>query len=125
MGTFLRFTWWFLENPLLVSEGRERLLALFERLLPEALPRRYGLYEPPQHIYAETGKVHLLRFMEESIHDFVVWYPHRPVVGLYLGHPQPVGASKLGFRTNRLEIEFPSLGGPTTCSNFGGTFQSS
>ena len=104
----LRFSWWFLESPLLSAAGRENFLALLERHLPEALPRRYGLYEPPQHIYAETGKVHLLQFMEENLHGFTVWYPNRPVVSLYLGHPDPVGASKLGFRTNHIEIEVES-----------------
>jgi len=104
----LCFSWWFLESPLLSATGRESFLALLERLLPEALPRRYGLYEPPQHMYAETGRAHLLRFMERNVHDFVVWYPHRPITSLYLGHPDPVGASKLGFRTNHLEIEVES-----------------
>lgn len=46
--------------------------------------------------------------MGENLHDFTVWYAHRPVVSLYLGHPNPVGASKLGFRTNHMEIEVES-----------------
>src|SRR5258708_27882191 len=34
-----------------------------------------------------------------------VWYPHRPVVSVYLGLPNPVGAHKEGFRANRLRID--------------------
>ena len=104
----LSFSWWFLESPLLGSSGRESILATLERLLPEALPKRYGLHEPPQHKYPETGKQHLLQFMEEIVHDMMVWCPHRPVVSFHLGQPKPGGASKMGFRTNRVEIEVES-----------------
>jgi hypothetical protein len=52
----LSLSWWFLDSPIESREGRERLLNLFERLLPEALPKRYGSYEPPQLIYAQSGK---------------------------------------------------------------------
>lgn len=72
---------------------------------PEALPKRYGLYEPPQHVYAETGMEHFLRFLDENLHDMKVWYPRRPVASVHLGMPNPVGAHNLGFRTNHLSIE--------------------
>ena len=100
----LRMSWWFLSGSLLTDSGRDRFLALLERLLPEAMPKRYGDYEPPQHVYAKTGRDHLLRFLGEP-HQGFVWYPHRPAVGLHLGLPDRVGASRRGFRSNLLEIE--------------------
>jgi TonB family protein len=104
----LRMSWWFLESPLLSHDGLRSFLELLEKFLPEAMPRRYGLYEPPQHIFAETGKAHLLQFMLEQTHQMVVWYPNRPVVSFYLGQPKTVGASRAGFRTNVLDIEIES-----------------
>jgi hypothetical protein len=98
-------SWWFLESPLLERNGREVFVTLLERMLPEALPKRYGLWEPPQHIYAETGKSHLLQFLDDNLHDTIVWYPHRPIAEIYLGFPSPMGAHKLGFRTNHVSIE--------------------
>ncbi len=69
----LVLSWWFLDGPLLTASGREAFIALLDRLLPEALPKRYGLYEPPQYLYSETGKSHLLRFLDENLHDTVPW----------------------------------------------------
>lgn len=105
MFDVVSMSWWFLESPVQHREGLETFLNLLERTLPEALPRRYGLYEPPQHLYAETGKDHFLRFLDENLHGIMVWYPHRPVVSVNLGMPSPLGAHKLGFRTNYLRID--------------------
>jgi hypothetical protein len=104
----LCLSWWFLDSPILSPAGRESFIGFLERQLPEALPKRYGLYEPPQHVYAETGKTHLLQFLNEHAHDFVIWYPHRPVTSVHLALPKTVGGTKLGFRTNLLEIEIES-----------------
>jgi hypothetical protein len=101
----LSMSWWFLESPIESREGREQFVELLERTLPECLPKRYGLYEPPQHIYAQTGREHFLQFWDENLHDMIVWYPHRPVVSAHFGLPNPVGAHRLGFRTNHLNIE--------------------
>src|SRR5581483_3534629 len=98
-------SWWFLDSPLLGREGRESFVNLLERTLPEALPKRYGLYEPPQHVYAKTGKAHLLDFIDANLHDMMVFYPQRPVTSFYVGFPNPLGAYKFGFRSNRLEIK--------------------
>jgi hypothetical protein len=101
----LSMSWWFLDSPIESRDGRERFVALLERSLPECLPKRYGLYEPPQNVYADTGREHFLRFWDENVHDTIVWYPHRPVVSVHFGLPNPVGAHKLGFRTNHLQID--------------------
>jgi hypothetical protein len=105
MFDVVSMSWWFLDSPIESREGREQFLNLLERLLPEALPKRYGSYEPPQHVYAQTGKEHFLKFLDENLHDTTVWYPHRPIVSVHLSLPSPLGAYKLGFRTNHLKIE--------------------
>jgi len=100
----VQMSWWFLDSPIENSVGREQLISLFERLLPEVLPKRYGTHEPPQHVYAKTGNEDFLKFLNENLHRIVVWYPHRPVVSVSFHLAQPVGAHKLGFRTNHLAI---------------------
>lgn len=101
----IKMSWWFLHSPIENRQGREHFVALLEGMMPEVLPKRYGLYEPPQHTYAKTGKDHFLRFWDENLHDLIVWYPHRPVVYVHFGLPDPVGPNKLGFRTNHLTID--------------------
>jgi hypothetical protein len=101
----LKLSWWFLDSPLCTPAGRKDFFMLLDRMLPEALPRRYGLYEPPQHLYAETGKTHMLNFLEENLYKSPVLYSRRPVVALHLGFPCPPGPHKLGFRTNHISIE--------------------
>jgi len=98
-------SWWFLDGPLLSREGRQSFVGLLERMLPEALPRRYGLYEPPQHVYAKAGRAHFLDFWDTNLHDMMVLYPQRPVTSVHVGCPLPLGAFRIGFRTNYLQIE--------------------
>jgi hypothetical protein len=112
-------SWWFLDSPIESRGGREQFLKLLERMLPEALPKRYGLYEPPQSIYAETGKEQFLDFLDRNLHGITVWYPKRPVVNVSLHLPSPRGAHKLGFRANhlRIEVEKRALSEPGWDSN--------
>ncbi len=106
--SIIRFSWWFLGDALLDRAKRELFLGMLERQLPEAMPKRYGLYEPPQHVYAETGKEHFKKFLDENLDDLIVWYPRRPVISVYPKCPKPLGASRQGFRSNSLEIEIES-----------------
>ena len=76
-----------------------------ERLLPEAMPRRYGRFEPPQHLYSETGRAHFLRFLQEQLDElFLVWYPHRPVASVSLSRSSKWGATRQGFRANYVQV---------------------
>jgi len=101
----LNFFWWFLSDALDGDAGREAFLDLLEKLLPEAMPKRYGLWEPPQHHYEKTGKAHLLEFMAKHLEEPVMWYPHRPVATFHIHCAKPLGASFQGFRTHQVEIE--------------------
>jgi hypothetical protein len=119
----LNMSWWFLESPLLSSAGRKTFVEFLDRHLPEALPRRYGTHEPPQFVYADSGKSHFLEFLDGNIEDLAIWYPHRPVVAVNLRLAVPSGGTKRGFRANQLniEIELDALaqpGWPEAVGNF-------
>lgn len=101
----ISMSWWALDTPLLTHQGKRAFVDLLERTLPEALSKRYGTYEPPQHRYIETGKEQFVTFLDENQHDIVVWYPNRPVVSVCFAFPKPLGAHKLGFRANHVSVE--------------------
>lgn len=103
--SILSLSWWFTEGPLLTGTGLHEFVRLLERMLPEAMPRRYGLVEPPQHTYSETGKEHFRGFLQEHLDDIIVWYPHRPVVGVSLSCSPKWGTGRQGFRANYVNIE--------------------
>lgn len=48
-ASVMRFSWWFVDGPLTENKFDGLLDALVADL-PEAMPRRYGEFEPPQHI---------------------------------------------------------------------------
>jgi hypothetical protein len=104
----LNFSWWFTTDVLTKREGREAFLNLLGNCLPEALPKRYGLYEPPQYKLEEEGKEHLEKFLGTHLDELTVWYPRRPVTKVHLCRPNPVGGNPLGFRSSLLEIEIES-----------------
>jgi hypothetical protein len=106
--SILVLSWWFNDGPLLTEEGLDRLISLMERKLPEALPRRYGQYEPPQHIYSSENKAHFLRFLSDNMETSVVWYPNRPVIGVYLFCSKQWGMKRQGFKSNYIKVLFES-----------------
>ena len=112
--SILTLSWWFLGDILLKNSGRRAFLSLLQKSLPEALPKRYGTYEPPEHVLAKTGMAHLERFIAKNLEDFVVWYPNRPVTGVSLHFPNPLGSGTQGFRTRLVEVsvESPVLNQP-------------
>jgi hypothetical protein len=104
----LSFSWWFMTDVLTKHEGREAFLDLLEKCLPEALPKRYGTFEPPEYKLEETGREHLEGFLGAHLDDIIVWYPQRPVTKVHVGCPNPAGGDAQGFRSNLLEIEIES-----------------
>ncbi len=96
--------WWFTEGPLLQPAGVDSLLELLRTQLPEALPKRYGLYEPPQHHLDEAGFDHFRDFLVEHITEIVVWYPSRPVVGVSINPEPEWGYGRMGFRCGYVAI---------------------
>lgn len=102
--SLLNLSWWFNESPLQTGARLDKFVHLLEKALPEALPKRYGLYEPPQHVYSETGREHFLAFLAEHISQIVVWYPNRPVMGVDVSCYDGPAPEHLGFRVNHVEI---------------------
>jgi hypothetical protein len=103
----LSLSWWFGPDALATKAGFEDLVKLLRRYLPEALPRRYGTFEPPQYRLAETGDAHLVEFLETEGRAFMpVIFPHRPVTGFVIHLPEQYGQSPgwEGFRANTISI---------------------
>lgn len=108
----LEMSWWFGDNPLAKEEILYKLVDYFEKVLPEALPRRYGEYEPPQYKYQENGKEHAKKFLSDHVYNSAVWYTTKPVIYVNYGFLQKCGFIMLGnekrFRSNHLSIEIDS-----------------
>lgn len=100
----LTMVWYFTEGPLLDPPGIAALVRGIEDVLPEALPRRYGLYEPPQFELATEGIDSFVSFLVAHS-DGMVWYPSRPVANVSTGFDASWGDDHRGFRCNYFEIE--------------------
>lgn len=101
----LKLGWWFLDDVMMSKEGVAGFFDVLSTHMPEALPRRYGLYEPPKHLLEEEGLDHLATFLAENIGNAPVLYPHRPFVGLSVACTSERQHPRLGFRCNRISID--------------------
>jgi hypothetical protein len=79
-------TWYIDDVETFYSTKLEPFIDLLERLMPDALPKRYGEYEPPQFKLAEKGKEHLIGFLQKEGYAAVL-YPSRPFKYLFLTAP--------------------------------------
>ena len=104
----LKLSWWFEDADLFEKNGYARLVETFESLMPEALPRRYGLWEPPQFKFAETGREHFLSFFRENLRTGIVWYANHPFSLVFVSIPPKVGGTRQGYRCCRLELQLQS-----------------
>lgn len=106
--TALQLSWFSVDGRFASREGIDRVIDCFERSVHEALPVRYGQYEPPSFRYSETGREHLIGFLEEEYLKpgslgLAVWYPKRPV--LHVGLSMGVGKRlPTGWRCHRLTL---------------------
>jgi hypothetical protein len=103
----LNLNYWFTESPLRTNEGRGLLIEYLAEHLPAALPRRYGLNEPPTEKWKDGGKAAFLDFLDRQPPDTsIVIYPTRPCVAFNLS-PAAVGwVSKDRFRCGCLQFSF-------------------
>jgi hypothetical protein len=83
-----------------------------ERTIPEALPRRYGVYEPLQEKF--SGIDEFATFLIENINDSIVWYPTKPVIHVNFSIPPVIGPTKSGYRFGRFSIKIDSAVMPMT-----------
>jgi hypothetical protein len=109
-ASLLTMKWCFVDGPLIQRNVTE-LIEVLTRFVKEALPRRYGLWEPPQYQLAVEGLEHFVRFIAEN--ENVVWYPSPPVSDVHLFVPDEHHL-KRGFRpgTFTLSIDTDALGQP-------------
>jgi len=107
--SLLVLSWWFDHSDLLDRAAVERLFDILAAHAPEALPRRYGLYEPPQHALAETGREHAVQFLTDQLVEGVVWYCTLPFFHVSISIRQACGWQRLGsqqrYRCNQMTVE--------------------
>lgn len=101
----LDLSWWYLKSPLRVSDGAAEFLAVLRRHVPEAVPRRYGLWEPPPYKTEETGVDALVAFLAENLDELLVLYAKRPVVGVHIADCKGAAHPQFGFRANHISIQ--------------------
>jgi hypothetical protein len=104
----LKLSWWFEDPDSFEKTGYARLVEVFESYMPEALPRRYGLWEPPQFKFAEQGREHFLSFFLENLRKGIVWYANHPFSFVFVSIPPKVGGTWQGYRSCRLQLQIQS-----------------
>lgn len=107
-GALLVLSWWFDTRAFSAPDGYGQFLELLEKLLPEALPRRYGTFEPPEHRYDDGGRPALERFLHLHGGEFILWYPNPPVIDMRFWLTHRWGSYRDGFRTNHVSVAVDS-----------------
>lgn len=83
----LMLSWWFGPDKLQETRGFTDMLEIIRRYVPEALPRRYGTYEPPEH-KLDGNLVDVAEFLSATTRkSMVVWYPTRPASNVSISLP--------------------------------------
>ena len=105
--SILELSWWFNDiNSILQNDGLKKLLHTFERYMPEALPRRYGEYEPPKEIFTDVNAFH--DYLLKNMGKFIIWYPNKPVDNVDFSIPDFIGPIHLGYRFGKLAVSIDS-----------------
>jgi hypothetical protein len=105
--TVVSMGWWAPGGPLLTAEGVAALFQSLEHLLPEAVPLRWGMGEPPDHSLAEEGVDALVHFIDEFRDDLFVFKLRRPCLDEMLVIHSEWGLR--GGRFNRFETTHFSI----------------
>ena len=104
-GGVLQLSWFVGDIAPLARALPAEMLDVFQRTIPEVLPRRYGLWEPPQFKLATDGIDHLREFLQENLRNTIVWYCHKPCRYVFTSVPERIGATARGFRCGRLTLD--------------------
>lgn len=87
----------------------EQIVPLLARRCPEALPRRYGAWEPPPHRFDRADAAAFVEFVARSEDGDGFWYASRPSFGgSFLAPHADTHASGENerFRIGRIEVSF-------------------
>ena len=96
-GGLLQLSWFVEDVAPLARALSTEMLDVFLRTIPEVLPRRYGLWEPPQFKLATDGIDHLRDFLQENLRNTIVWYCHKPCRLHLHVHPRSCRGDTEGF----------------------------
>jgi len=100
--SIIEMSWWFNHDSLLKSNNLKLLLEAIEKYIPEALPRRYGEYEPPREVFTDITSFN--DYIMGHIKNLIVWYPSKPVDYVSLGIPEFIGPMRHGYRFGQFSI---------------------
>jgi len=105
----LSLSWWFTKTPLFTDAGIRTFVDYLESDMPEALPKRYGTFDPPEFVYTSSQREHFINFLIANWHlGFVVWYPHPPFGSVNATYSDSFKWMAGKFRLNQLEIQCDS-----------------
>jgi hypothetical protein len=99
---------WFLP-PSRWADAPATLVRLLARRAPEALPARYGTYEPPQHRFDPGSPQAFLDFVAEDENTGGFWFAKRPSFGGSWNAPRALGwpgENDLRLAAAHLDVEF-------------------
>jgi hypothetical protein len=94
------------------AEAPATLLHLLRRRCPEALPRRYGRFEPPQGRFDLQDPSPFIRFVLDEEEGDGFWFSGRPSFGGFWRAPHAdrlVTAGEERLRIGHLEVSFDGL----------------
>ncbi len=100
----LMLSWWFICGPLARGDI-SGIIDIMIEALPEALPRRYDIAEPPKYKYQEMGKEHFIQYVKDNIYDYVIWYPTPPIVHIDLAVPEQIVGTKSKFKCGNMTVQ--------------------
>lgn len=106
--TVIAMSWWAPGGPLLTRDGVAALYERLQRLLPEAVPRRWGQGEPPDHSITEESTDQLVDFIDKVRDDFIVFKVARPCLDerLYVHSQWGLHGGRFNrFETTRVRID--------------------
>lgn len=100
----LELSWFFEGDEDFAFQGATRFVDILEERLSEALPRRYGLFEPPQHRLDRDGMYHFKEFFLRYLRDSIVWCCSKPFDYVFVSIPKHVGPTNRGYRCCRITL---------------------
>lgn len=104
----LNMVWYMKELPFKDKKDLAKFINELKRLIPEAIPKRYGDYEPPKYKLKEHGINHFIDYLYDDLfeekHNSLIWYPTKPIVSINLDSGEI--SNRIGVRFPRFEIEF-------------------
>jgi hypothetical protein len=104
-ATLLSMGFWYESGSMTRPDAAGNLLDVLSQHLPEAIPQRYGEFEPPQFRIQREGRKHLVAFMRQHWCETAVYYPAAPVAHFHISQPEEIGPSPRGYRSGRLCID--------------------